>query len=45
VGFYVILAVFFLVGAGLIAVLGIVEQWIGVRRRFVAAVGPPKRGE
>jgi Predicted membrane protein (DUF2232) len=42
--FYVTLAVFFLIGAGLVAVLGIVEQWIGVRRRLAVA-GPPKGSE
>lgn len=42
--FYIILTIFFLIGAGLVAVLGIVEQWIGVRRRF-APLGPSDRSE
>ncbi len=40
--FYVGLIIFFLIGAALVAVLGLVEQWIGVRRRLVIA-GPPDR--
>jgi hypothetical protein len=42
--FYVTLAVFFLIGAGVVAVLGIVEQWIGVRWRLAIA-GPPTKSE
>lgn len=41
--FYVVLIVFFLIGAGLVAALGIAEQWIGVRRRL--NVVPPDRSE
>ena len=41
--FYIVLIVFFLLGAALVAVLGIVEQWIGVRRRF--NVVPPNPSE
>jgi hypothetical protein len=43
--FYVTLAVFFLIGAAVVAAVGIVEQWIGVRRRFVAVAGPPTKSE
>ena len=42
--FYLALLVFFLVAAGVVAALGVVEQWIGVRRRLAVA-GPPARSE
>jgi hypothetical protein len=42
--FYLVLMVFFLVAAGVVAALGVVEQWIGVRRRLAVA-GPPARSE
>jgi Predicted membrane protein (DUF2232) len=35
--FYLVILVFFLVAAGLVAALGVVEQWIGVRRRLAVA--------
>jgi len=42
--FYLVLLVFFLIAAGVVAALGVVEQWIGVRNR-VAVAGPPGRSE
>jgi Predicted membrane protein (DUF2232) len=42
--FYLVLLVFFLIAAGVVAALGVVEQWIGVRNRLAVA-GPPGRSE
>ena len=42
--FYLVLLVFFLIAAGIVAAIGVVEQWIGVRKRLAVA-GPPGRSE
>ena len=42
--FYVILLVFFLIAAGIVAAVGVVEQWVGVRSRLAVA-GPPGASE
>lgn len=40
--FYSLLMIFFVFAAALVAVLGIVEQWIGLRRRLDAGTPPTK---
>ncbi|MBK8175009.1 MAG: DUF2232 domain-containing protein [Rhodospirillales bacterium] len=42
--FYVVLLVVFVVVAGLVAMLGVIDQWIGVRHRLASAT-PPERKE
>jgi Predicted membrane protein (DUF2232) len=42
--FYGILLVFFLIAGGIVAAIGVVEQWIGLRDRLAVA-GPSRRSE
>jgi predicted membrane protein DUF2232 len=42
--FYLVVLLFFLFATAVVAALGIVEQWVGIRRRLAAA-GPPAKKE